>query len=252
MSHTFTNGGARLLVPALVAALILAFAAGAALVARAADPVTFYGCLDDKGALSNVATSPSGPPDCKAKETAVSWSQTGPQGPQGPAGPAGPQGPAGGGGPGAPHKAIVGRVAIAGITDTAGLDIVGYQTGVRQTVVTSGGGGGGVAGKPDFADFTVVTGLDGASVKLLLATASGTHIPTVTIDIYRPGSTAPAMSYLLSDVLVTGVQDGHSGAAGDAALESLSFDYGKIEWTYTAPDGSTVKGGWDRAANKKL
>jgi hypothetical protein len=36
---------------------------------------------------------------CHPSETAISWSQTGPQGPAGPAGPAGPQGPAGPAGP---------------------------------------------------------------------------------------------------------------------------------------------------------
>jgi hypothetical protein len=32
---------------------------------------------------------------CRPSETAISWSQTGPQGPPGPTGPAGPQGPTG-------------------------------------------------------------------------------------------------------------------------------------------------------------
>jgi hypothetical protein len=35
------------------------------------------------------------PASCKRDETALSWSQTGPQGPQGPVGPSGPQGPQG-------------------------------------------------------------------------------------------------------------------------------------------------------------
>jgi Collagen triple helix repeat (20 copies) len=36
---------------------------------------------------------------CRPSETAISWSQTGPQGPPGPTGPAGPQGPTGAQGP---------------------------------------------------------------------------------------------------------------------------------------------------------
>ena len=51
------------------------------------------GCYDNaKGALRVIDTSVT---QCKNTETALSWSQTGPQGPQGPTGPQGVQGPQG-------------------------------------------------------------------------------------------------------------------------------------------------------------
>ena len=48
-----------------------------------------HGCYRNSGGNLRVVDDPT---SCKHDETALSWSQTGPQGPQGPAGPQGPQG----------------------------------------------------------------------------------------------------------------------------------------------------------------
>ena len=242
------NGGARLFAPAIAAAVVLAYLMGAALAARAADePVTFFGCLDDKGNLADVTTNQAKKPSCGNKETAVSWNQTGPQGVSGPAGLAGP---AGGIGAGAPNKVVVGRVVIQGITGDAGVDVFGYRTGEKNTPATAGGGGGG--GKVQFDDLAVTLGLTAVAPKLQLAGASGQHIPAVTLQLYRAGTTAPEMTYKLTDVVVTGVADSHTGAAGDAALEAITLNFGRIQWAHTAADGSTVTGGWDVKANTSI
>jgi hypothetical protein len=52
-----------------------------------------HGCYGPGGKLRVIDTGAG--ESCNGSETALNWSQTGPQGPQGPAGPAGPQGPAG-------------------------------------------------------------------------------------------------------------------------------------------------------------
>jgi hypothetical protein len=86
--------GSRRLAAILFAA-VLAFGAGSALGAAAANPNIFYGCLNAKGQLYNVVTSPSQPLTCIKGDIAVNWNQVGPQGPQGNPGPAGPTGPQG-------------------------------------------------------------------------------------------------------------------------------------------------------------
>lgn len=91
MIHKTQRNVYRLLVPALVAALALSL--GSAVMANGHDSGTvYYACLKKGGNLTNVNTD--GPPDCK-KDTAVSWSQTGPMGPAGPQGEQGLQGEAG-------------------------------------------------------------------------------------------------------------------------------------------------------------
>jgi type VI protein secretion system component Hcp len=232
MSRVFSTGRARLLVPAIVAAFILAYAAAAALTAGAQTSTTFFGCLDDKGVLTQVVTSLAQPQPCKAPAVAVSWSQTGPAGSQGPQGPQVPAGPAGSSGPGAPNKAVVGRAVVQGITDANGIEIVGFRSGVKQIPGVSGGGG---TSKPDFEDLTVVTEFNPASVELFQVSANSMHIPRVTVVVYRPGTTAPGMTYTLTDVTVSSVVDSHTGAVGDAPLEAISFNYFKIESAFTAP-----------------
>jgi type VI secretion system secreted protein Hcp len=65
------------------------------------------------------------------------------------------------------------------------------------------------------------------------------------------------MKYALNDVIVSNFRPGGSAQGGEALpLEEVSFNYGKIEWTYTATDHKTgkpagdVKAHWDLIANK--
>lgn len=82
MCHTLTQRTRRALVPALVAALILAI--GTTFVAYGDDPGdTYYACLTPGGSLNQVVVNPDDPPTCPPNQTLISWNQTGPQGPQG-------------------------------------------------------------------------------------------------------------------------------------------------------------------------
>ncbi len=58
---------------------------------------TYHGCLKSNGQIKLI--DPSAGESCKNNETAVTWSQTGPQGPVGPAGPTGATGATGPAGP---------------------------------------------------------------------------------------------------------------------------------------------------------
>jgi Type VI secretion system effector, Hcp len=222
----------RLVLPALVAALIAMYAAGVGLVAGAAEPVTFFACLDANGSLSSVATSPLQARVCGPTATVVSWSQAGPQGapgPMGPAGPAGPQGPAGPGGGGAPsaaNKAVAGRVVIDGLTDAAGVEIVGFKAGVKMIAGTGSGGGG---GKAQFDEVTVVTALKPGAAPLFQKAVTGQHVKVVTVTVFQAGSATPAATYKLTDALITSVADGHTGAQGDGPLRTITFSFAVLE-----------------------
>ena len=81
----------RKIVPAAAAAGGLVLLGSVAAMGATSSGTTYYACLKN-GNLSNVGTSA---PDCKAKQTLISWNQEGPVGPQGPQGPIGPTGATG-------------------------------------------------------------------------------------------------------------------------------------------------------------
>ena len=60
----------------------------------------------------------------------------------------------------------------------------------------------------------------------------------------------------MSNVIVSSVSVG--GGGGGEPTESLTFNYGKIQWTYTqqkradGSPGGKVPAGWDLEANKKM
>ncbi len=144
---------------------------------------------------------------------------------------------------------VVGRVTIDGIAgEGAGgsIDIRSFSWGVSQ-----GGGskaGGGAAGKATFDVFTVVKGLDIASPRLVVASASGEHVRSVRIEIAGGKQTIT-----LTDVLISSVKASQNGAQGDIPLEEVSFNYAKLELEHkSGKSSSPVKGGWDLKTNRAV
>jgi type VI secretion system secreted protein Hcp len=134
------------------------------------------------------------------------------------------------------------------------IEVLSYSHGVSQpsTVV------GGTAGTCAHDDFSVVKPLDKASPKLALYCSNGEHIPSVQMQLCTQASDVPQrqfMDYVLKDVIVSGVKPRGGTMAGESLpLEEVSFNYGKIEWTYTYygldGKGSDVTTSWDVATNK--
>ncbi len=141
------------------------------------------------------------------------------------------------------------------------IEILSYSTGVSQTASGSASSGGGASSeRADFQDFSIVKSLDKASPKLALACADGTHIPSVTIELCRAGGDkVKYMEYKLSNCIISSSRPGGSAQGGESLpLEEISFNFGKIEWTYTqqkradGSGGGNVAAGWDLEANKKV
>jgi type VI secretion system secreted protein Hcp len=141
------------------------------------------------------------------------------------------------------------------------IEVLSYSCGVTQPSSGSASSGGGAsAERADFQDFSIVKALDKASPKLALACADGTHISEIILELCRAGGDkVKYMEYKLSDAMVTSVRPGGSSAGGEALpLEEVSFNYGKIEWTYTqqkrgdGSGGGNVAAGWDLEKNAKV
>ena len=137
------------------------------------------------------------------------------------------------------------------------IHIESFSWGLSQTGAHGAGGGGG-AGKVSVHDISITKFLDKASPELMLACCNGKHIPKVTIELCREtGSKTKYMEYKLEDVIVTSMRPGgSSGGSETLPLEEVSFNYGKISWTYTGTDQKTGKEGgrktawWSTVENK--
>jgi type VI secretion system secreted protein Hcp len=125
------------------------------------------------------------------------------------------------------------------------------------------------ASRPSFSFVRFRKPVDKGSVPLLLACASGWHIKDAQFTFRRAATGFVFYKVKLEDVLVRNI----SQRAGTGAQYPLSFDtmtagganegfldeawlgYARIHWEYklTGPGpGSTFKGGWDIALNRKI
>jgi type VI secretion system secreted protein Hcp len=137
------------------------------------------------------------------------------------------------------------------------IDLQSWSWGETQSGAHSGGGGGG-AGKVSMQDFHFVMSHNKASPKLMLACATGQHIPKATLTCRKAGGKQEEfLKITFQDLLVSSYQTGGS-AHGDAVpSDQISINFSKIEFEYKEQNekgavGSPVKAGYDLKANKKI
>jgi len=139
------------------------------------------------------------------------------------------------------------------------IEVLSYYHGITNAATRTGGGMVLAINRPTHEDFMVTKPLDKSSPKLALYCSNGQHIREVTLELFKnyPG-TGPNrfMKYSLSDVIITSVgTSGGTISSETLPIEEVSFNYGKIEWTYTERDSAgnakgDVKASWDITANK--
>jgi type VI secretion system secreted protein Hcp len=141
------------------------------------------------------------------------------------------------------------------------IEILSYSMGVTQpTSGSASTGGGATSERAHFTDFSIVKALDKASPKIALACADGTHIKEATVELCRAGGDkVKYMEYKMANCIISSFRPGGSAHGGETLpLEEVSFNYGKIEWTYTqqkradGSGGGQVAAGWNLEANKKV
>jgi len=136
------------------------------------------------------------------------------------------------------------------------IDVLSWSWGETQSGTSSGQGGGG-AGKVSMQDFSFTMPVSKASTKLMLACATGQHIPTGLLTCRKAGT--DQQEYLkikMTDLLVSSYQTGGSQGA-EVPVESVTLNFAKIEFEYSPQkaDGSldaASKAGYDLKANKKV
>jgi type VI protein secretion system component Hcp len=210
------------------AALPMALTASVRLQAQA-DAGVIVACVNANGEMRVAGDAGA----CGKNETALTWNTRGPAGIAGPAGPigavgpAGPEGPAGrdgrDGGSVTPTPTVTAQMKIDGLNANNPTPIFGFTLGATNTTSTTGGGGG--AGTVTFANLVVSKMLDGDSVPLLQAAATGQHLRSLVIEVSAAGSNVPFATYTFDDVVVASTA---LGSSTSAINEQDAFDFSRI------------------------
>jgi len=139
----------------------------------------------------------------------------------------------------------------------AEIDLESWAWGATQTGTNPAGGGAG-AGKVSMQDFHFAMKVNKSTPKLILACASGQHIPKAILTCRKAGGNQEEfLKYTFSDVLVSSYQTGGSGGADIVPTEQISLNYAKMEVEYKEQKadgtlGGAVKAGWDLKKNQKV
>jgi type VI secretion system secreted protein Hcp len=143
----------------------------------------------------------------------------------------------------------IGKILIEGIAPAGHEpEVLSWSLGASNP--TSVGSSGMSAGKVSYSDLSVMISLDKSSPLLLKALATGKHIKTVKLSLFDKDAADQPIDnpvITLTDVLVSKWKD-TSEVPG--ALESVSFAYSKITYSYSK-EGASSSMCWDLATNKK-
>jgi type VI secretion system secreted protein Hcp len=148
------------------------------------------------------------------------------------------------------------------------IQLSSFQWQENQTGTFAQGNGGG-AGKVQMQNLEIQCPVSKASPKLMLACATGQHIPSAILTCRKAGGGQQEFYKItLSDVLVSSYQTGSeapngqtiNGAEGYAAgvpIDHVGLNFGKIQVEYRPQkeDGSLdnpIKAGYNLKANKSV
>src|ERR1051326_5339832 len=137
------------------------------------------------------------------------------------------------------------------------IDLESWSWGESQMGTHSAAGGGG-AGKVVMQDFHFVMKVNKASPKLMLACATGEHIPKAVLTCRKAGTTGQVfMTVTMEHLLVSSYQTGGSGRSDIVPTEEISLNFTKVKIEYKEQDekgqtGKPVTAGYDVKAGVKL
>ena len=138
------------------------------------------------------------------------------------------------------------------------IEVLSYNWGVSQmaSAASVSATSASASQRADFQDLSIVKLMDKSSPMLMKACAKGDPIKEVKLELCRAtGAKEVYMEYKLEQVIISSVSIG--GGTGGEATESVAFNYGRIQMTYTPfdRDGKAqgkVPAGWDLMKNKAI
>lgn len=142
---------------------------------------------------------------------------------------------------------VPGEVTDSAFRDQIELD--GYRLDALNVINVGSTGGGGGAGRAQLAGLEVVKVLDRSSPYLLQALVRGQPFPSATLSVVDETSGTVYLTVDLTVVYVEQVREGGRRAQAGRPLQTVLFQYGSIEYRYTAPGGGDEATCWDQVAN---
>ena len=137
------------------------------------------------------------------------------------------------------------------------IEVLSFSHNMSQpTSQTRVSAGGGTTGRAEHGDYVITKHIDKASPKLWEALSTGKHIGKAKMEFMRAGG--DKVKYLeisLEEVVISNVSksgNGGGGSADDFPVESISLNYGKVEWTYTQQKRKDGSGGGNVTAKYDL
>ncbi len=136
------------------------------------------------------------------------------------------------------------------------IEVLSFAHHVSQPAAASVSTAGGASvGRCEHGDFTINKELDKASPLLAQQCSEGKHIPEVTLVLCRSteGGQVQYMEYKLTETIISSVAV--SGQSQGLPVETVAFNYGKIEWKYTIQKraggggGGNTTGSWNLQTN---
>ncbi len=128
------------------------------------------------------------------------------------------------------------------------IEIMSFSWGMSNSGAVASGGGG--TGKVSMQDFHFTTSISKASPQLMLACATGKHIPKAIFTVRKSGAAGGPVEYYtitLTNILISSVsqagQTGGTTTTGAGISDTFSLNFQKIEFEYRADDGSVESSG---------
>lgn len=141
------------------------------------------------------------------------------------------------------------------------IEVLSYSTGMSQPIsAVASSAGGATSARVNMQDFSVVKFVDLSSPSLAEACCTGKHFPKVTIELCRAGGDKlKYMEYTLKNAVISSVTTGGTPKGeDDIPTESVSFNFGSIEWAYTqqkradGTGGGNASAGWNAEKNERV
>jgi type VI protein secretion system component Hcp len=136
------------------------------------------------------------------------------------------------------------QMTVDGMNANLPTPILSFALGATNSASADAGSGSG-AGKASFTTLDVTKLLDGLSVPLLKAVATGAHIKDVKIEIFEGGSAVPFATYTFTDVLAT---SDVLGSTLNKVSEQVAFSYSRIA-SHVTVNGMTFTSCFDLKSN---
>ncbi len=138
------------------------------------------------------------------------------------------------------------------------IELLSYNHDMTQPVSSTRSSAGGAAtGRTQHGDFTLTKFVDKASPKLYEAVSNGKHFSKAKVEVCRAGgSQVKFMEITLEEVMVSGVHMNSQGSTNkdgsELPTETVTLNYGKIEWIYTQQKRKDGSGGGNVTAKFDL